>query len=51
MDSELQKVIQEGKDLIKRVHHQDNPKRKILLLRAKKAIETFEVVMKKLLLN
>jgi hypothetical protein len=51
MDSELQKVVQEGKDLIKRVHNQNKPKRKILLNRAEMGLKTFEVTMKQLILD
>ena len=49
MDSKLKKIVKEGNELIRGTSHQDNPKRKILLNRAQKSIDTFEVTMNKLL--
>ena len=50
MDSKLNKIVKEGKELIRATPHQDNLKRKISLNTAEKAIDTFEVAMNKLLL-
>jgi hypothetical protein len=49
MEEKLKKIVKEGNELIREIPHQENPKRKILLHRAKKAIDTFEVAMNKLL--
>ena len=49
MKEKLQEIVKEARELIGVVPDSDNQKRKILLHRAKKAIDTFELAMTKLI--
>ena len=49
MESELNQFIKKGNELLLKLSDNNETKRKILINRAKKSIDTFEIVMNKLI--
>nr|WP_321357183.1 hypothetical protein [uncultured Draconibacterium sp.] len=49
MKEKLQKVVDQGNQLIAEIKTNNNPKREILLNRAKQGLRTYQVAMNKLI--
>jgi hypothetical protein len=49
MDNELKDFIQKGRQLLQKVSNQNDSKRKILILRANKNLDSIEIILNKLI--